>query len=64
MPLAASRFRAEARKCLQNHWQTALLIALVVNLPTLLVQAITSFTGNDPLARLDASVIALSFFIG
>lgn len=60
MPVTSSAFRAAARKALQNHWQTALLIALIVNLPTLLVQAITSFTGNDPFARLEAAVISLS----
>ena len=44
-------FKAKARAVLQHHWQTALLIALIVNLPTLLVQGIASFTNSDLLTR-------------
>ena len=43
----SATFKQTARAALRNHWQTGLLIVLVVNLPTLLVQAIASFTGND-----------------
>jgi uncharacterized membrane protein len=45
-------FRAKARAALAGHWQTALLIALIVNLPSLLVQGIGSFTNSDPITRL------------
>lgn len=40
-----------ARRALKEHWLTALLIALVVNLPSLLVQGIAAMTGNDLLAQ-------------
>ena len=50
-------FRAKAREALKGHWQTALLIALIVNLPSLLAQGISVFTGNDPMDRLQAIVI-------
>ena len=46
-------FRAKAREALRNHWQTALLIALIVNLPSLLVQGIAAFTNNDLIERLE-----------
>ena len=53
-------FRSKARDALKGHWQTALLIALIVNLPTLLAQGITVFTGNDPMDRFQAVVIQAS----
>ena len=53
-------FRLKARKALKGHWQTALLVALVVNLPTLLMQGISAFTGNDAFGRLQNLVIAAS----
>ena len=53
-------FRMKARAALKGHWQTALLIALAVNLPTLLMQAVSIFTGNDILERLQAVVITAS----
>ena len=53
-------FRAKAREALKGHWQTALLIALIVNLPSLLAQGIAVFTGNDPMDRLQAIVITSS----
>ena len=53
-------FRAKAREALKGHWQTALLIALIVNLPSLLAQGISVFTGNDPMDRLQAIVITSS----
>ena len=51
-------YRAKAREALKGHWQTALLIALIVNLPTLLAQGVATFTGNDPIDRLQAIIIA------
>ena len=53
-------FKAKAREALKGHWQTALLIALIVNLPSLLAQGITVFTGNDPMDRLQAIMITAS----
>ncbi|MDO5435362.1 MAG: DUF975 family protein [Clostridia bacterium] len=47
-----AELKYRARAALQGHWLNALLIALIVNLPTLLVEAIASFTGNDLSARL------------
>ena len=47
----SAAFKAKARAALKQHWQTALLIALIVNLPSLLVQGVAAFTHNDPLAR-------------
>ena len=44
-------WKQKARNALKNHWLTALLILLVVNLPSLLVQGIASFTGNDLMVR-------------
>ena len=40
-------WKYRAREALRGHWLTALLIALVVNLPSLLVQGIAVATGND-----------------
>jgi len=53
-------FRKKARNALKGHWQTALLIALIVNLPTLLVQAFSSVTGNDPVMRLENYILTAS----
>ena len=53
-------FKAKARDALKGCWQTALLIALIVNLPGLLAQGISVFTGNDPMDRLQAVVITYS----
>ena len=53
-------FKAKARAVLQQHWQTALLIALIVNLPTLLVQGIAAFTNNDPLIRAETLLLNAS----
>ena len=58
--LYSAAFKAKARAVLQQHWQTALLIALIVNLPTLLVQGISVFTNNDLTLRLEALVIEAS----
>ncbi|MBR5960096.1 MAG: DUF975 family protein [Clostridia bacterium] len=51
-------FRMKARAVLKNHWQTALLIALIVNLPTLLMQGFSAFTGNDLIPRLQSVLVA------
>ena len=53
-------FRMKARSVLKGHWQTALLIALIVNLPTLLMQAFSNFTGNDLASRLQSVLISAS----
>ena len=53
----SAAFKAKARDALRQHWQTALLIALIVNLPSLLVQGIAAFTNNDPLTRVQDLMI-------
>ena len=53
-------YRAKARAALKGHWQTALLIALIVNLPTLMMQSISVFTGNDVLNRLQTVMVSAS----
>ena len=53
-------FRKKALTALKGHWQTALLIALIVNLPTLLMQGVSVFTGNDLMDRLQAVVVSAS----
>ena len=61
MHYPVSYWKAIARAALKNHWQTAMLIALAVNLPSLLVQALASATGNDLMLRLqDALYSAMS----
>lgn len=45
-------WKLKARAALKNNWQTGLLIALIVNLPSLLVQAVGSFTGYDLMLRI------------
>ena len=52
--------RAKTRAALKGHWQTALLIALVVNLPSLLAEGIAAYTGNDPVTWLTGLVTAAS----
>ena len=54
----SSYWKRQAREALRNHWLTALLIALVVNLPSLLVQGIASVTGNDLLTRVQETIYA------
>ena len=56
----SAAFKAKARAALQQHWQTALLIALIVNLPSLLVQGISAFTNNDLMARLENMALQAS----
>lgn len=53
-------FKAKARDALRQHWQTALLIALIVNLPTLLVQGIAAFTNTDAAARMEELIFRAS----
>ena len=53
----SAAFKAKARAALKQHWQTALLIALIVNLPSLLVQGVAAFTNNDPLTRVQYLLI-------
>ena len=53
-------FRMKARAALKGHWQAALLVALIVNLPTLLMQGFSAFTGNDLANRLQSVVVAAS----
>ena len=53
-------FKTRAKEALKGHWQTALLIALIVNLPGLLAQGISVFTGNDPVDRIQAVMITAS----
>ena len=49
----SAAFKAKARAALKQHWQTGLLIAMIVNLPTLLMQGIAAFTNNDVIVRLE-----------
>ena len=53
-------FRMKARAALKGHWQAALLVALIVNLPTLLMQGFSAYTGNDLITRLQAVMVAAS----
>ena len=60
MLIPSSYYRRKALAALKGHWQTALLIALIVNLPTLMMQAFSIFTGNDPVTRLEAVIVSAS----
>ena len=53
-------FRRKARAVLKGRWQTALLVTLIVNLPSLMMQGISAFTGNDAAVRLQAFMTAAS----
>ena len=53
-------FRRKALDALKGHWQTALLVALIVNLPTLLMQGFSAYTGNDLLGRMQTLIITAS----
>ena len=53
-------FRRKALDALKGHWQTALLVALIVNLPTLLMQGFSAYTGNDRLGRMQTLIITAS----
>lgn len=58
--ITSAVFRAKARAVLSKHWQAALLIALVVNLPSLLIQGIGTATNTDPLTRVQLLMIEAS----
>ena len=60
MYIPTSFYRRKALAALKGHWQTALLVALVVNLPTLMMQAFSAFTGNDLLSRMESVIVAAS----
>ena len=51
-------WKRRARAALQNHWLTALLIALIVSLPSLLVQTAAAVTENDLLGRLQELMLS------
>ena len=55
--LFSAAFRAKARAALKQHWQTALLIALVVSLPSLLVQGLAAYTHTDLMTRVEDLVL-------
>ena len=55
--LFSAVFRAKARAALKQHWQTALLIALVVSLPSLLVQGLAAYTHTDLMTRVEDLVL-------
>lgn len=52
MLLTSAFWKRQALAALKGRWLTALLIALVVNLPSLLVQGIAAATGNSLIGRL------------
>ncbi len=58
--ITSAVFRAKARAVLSKHWQAALLIALIVNLPSLLIQGIGTATNTDPLTRVQLLMIEAS----
>ena len=58
MTYSINEFRRKALTALKGHWQTALIIALIVNLPMLLAQGITVFSGNDLTEKLQAVFIS------
>ena len=60
MYIPSAYYRRKALAALKGHWQPALLVALIVNLPTLLMQGFSAFTGNDVLDRLQAFVVSAS----
>ena len=60
MYIPSGYYRKKALDALKGHWQTALLIALIVNLPTLLMQGFSVFSGNDLANRLQAVVVSAS----
>ena len=60
MYIPSAYYRRKALAALKGRWQPALLVALIVNLPTLLMQGFSAFTGNDVLDRLQAFVVSAS----
>ena len=55
--LFSAEFKAKARAALKQHWQTALLIALIVNLPSLLVQGLAAYTNTDLMTRVENLIL-------
>ena len=60
MFIPSGYYRRKALAALKGHWQPALLVALIVNLPTMLMQGFSMFTGNDPFDRLSAFIVSSS----
>ena len=60
MYIPSGYYRRKALAALKGHWQPALLVALIVNLPTMLMQGFSTFTGNDLLDRLQAFIVTAS----
>ncbi len=58
MMVSSFYWKQKAREALKGHWQTVLLICLVVNLPSLLTQGIASVTGCDMMDGLQKAVYA------
>ena len=60
MFIPSGYYRKKALAALKGHWQPALLVALIVNLPTMLMQGFSMFTGNDLMDRLSAFIVSAS----
>ena len=60
MFIPSGYYRKKALAALKGHWQPALLVALIVNLPTMLMQGFSMFTGNDLMDRLGAFIVSAS----
>ena len=60
MFIPSGYYRRKALAALKGHWQPALLVALIVNLPTMLMQGFSMFTGNDLMDRLSAFIVSAS----
>ena len=60
MFIPSGYYRRKALAALKGHWQPALLVALIVNLPTMLMQGFSIFTGNDLFDRLGAFIVSSS----
>ena len=60
MFIPSGYYRRKALAALKGHWQPALLVALIVNLPTMLMQGFSMFTGNDLMDRLGAFIVSAS----
>ena len=60
MFIPSGYYRRKALAALKGRWQPALLVALIVNLPTMLMQGFSIFTGNDPMDRLSAFIVSSS----
>ena len=60
MYIPSGYYRRKALAALKGHWQPALLVALIVNLPTLLMQGFSAISGNDIMSRLEGVIVAAS----